>query len=305
MANQQPFIQSLWFDDQAEEAATFYTSIFPDSSIGDITKYGAAGYETHKRPEGSVMTVEFKLSNLPFLGLNGGPLFKFHPSISYFVVCETDEETDSLWQKLSAGGMVMMALDKYDWSEKYGFLADKYGLCWQISKGKLSDTNGQKLTPSLLFVGDQAGRAEEALNLYTSIFDNSTIRGILKNGPGEQNPEGAVKHAQFNLAGQEFMIMESFADAHDFSFNEAISFTIPCQTQAEIDYYWNKLTENGGEESMCGWLKDRFGVSWQVEPVQLGQMLKSKDKEKVARVTNAFLRMRKFDLKKLEAAFEG
>lgn len=304
MANQQLFVHCLWYDDQAEEAAKFYTSIFPNSGIGDITRYGAAGYETHKRPEGSVMTIEFNLSNLQFLGLNGGPVFKSNPSISYFVVCETAEETDALWQKLAEGGMVMMALDKYDWSEKYGFLTDKYGLSWQISQGKLSDTNGQKITPSLLFVGDQAGRTEEALNLYTSIFKDSAIRGVMKNGPGEQDPEGTVKHAQFNIAGQEFMIMDSFA-AHKFAFNEAISFVIPCHTQDEIDYYWNKLTENGGEESMCGWLKDKFGVSWQVEPVQLGQMLKSKDKAKTERVTNAFLRMKKFDLKKLEAAFEG
>ncbi len=96
MANEQLFTHCLWYDDQAEEAAKFYTSVFPDSGMDDITRYGAAGYETHKRPEGSVMTVEFRLSNLKFLGLNGGPLFKFNPSISYFVVCETAEETDTL-----------------------------------------------------------------------------------------------------------------------------------------------------------------------------------------------------------------
>ncbi|AXY78833.1 VOC family protein [Paraflavitalea soli] len=298
-----PFINCLWFDDQAEEAARFYTTVFPNSGIDDITRYGAAGYEIHKRPEGSVMTVEFHVSNLKFMGLNGGPLFKFNPSISYFVVCETAAETDTLWQKLSEGGKVLMELDKYDWSEKFGWVQDRYGLSWQVSLGKLSDTNGQQITPSIMYVQEQAGRAEEAIRFYTSIFEGSAIRGIRKNGPGENEPEGSVKHAQFNLAGQEFMAMDS-ALQHPFTFNEAISFVIHCDTQAEIDYYWNKLTEDG-QESSCGWLKDKFGVSWQVEPIQLVEMLKSPDKEKTERVTNAYLRMKKFDLPKLEAAFEG
>lgn len=303
MAIKQPFTNCLWFDDQAEEAAQFYTSLFPDSGIDAVTRYGAAGYEIHKRPEGSVMTVEFRLSGMKFMGLNGGPHFKFNPSISYFVVCETAAETDELWKKLSEGGMVLMELDKYDWSEKYGWVQDRYGLSWQLSLGKLADTNGQKITPFIMYVQEQAGRAEEAVRFYTSIFEGSEIRGMLKNGPGGNEPEGTVKHAQFNLAGQEFMAMDS--KPHHFFFNEAISFVIACKTQQEIDYYWNKLTEDGGQESVCGWLKDKFGVSWQVEPIQLAEMLKSPDKEKVERVTNAFLKMKKFDLKKLEAAFEG
>lgn len=304
MAIQQPFTHCLWFDDQAEEAARFYTSVFPDSGIDYITRYGAAGYEIHKRPEGSVMTVEFRLGGIKFMGLNGGPYFKINPSVSFFVVCETAAETDALWGKLSEGGMVMMALGKYDWSEKYGFVQDRFGVSWQISQGKLKDTNGQKITPSLMYVKEQAGRAEEAVRFYTSVFEGSAIRGILKNGPGENEPEGMVKHAQFNLAGQEFMAMDSTMD-HSFSFNEGVSFVVPCKTQPEIDYYWNKLTEDGGQGGPCGWLKDKFGVSWQVEPIQLAQMLKNPDKEKTERVTNAFLKMKKFDLQKLEDAFEG
>jgi predicted 3-demethylubiquinone-9 3-methyltransferase (glyoxalase superfamily) len=304
MANQQAFTSCLWFDDQAEQAANFYTSIFPDSGIDFITRYGAAGYDIHKRPEGTVMTVEFRLSGLKFVGLNGGPLFRFNPSISYFVVCETRAETEALWNNLSDGGVVLMALDKYDWSEQYGWVQDQYGLSWQVSTGKLADTNGQKITPFIMYVQEQAGRAEEAIRFYTSVFEGSAIRGILKNGPGEQDPEGAVKHAQFNLAGQEFMAMDS-AMAHQFSFNEAISFIVSCKTQEEIDHYWNKLIEGGGQGSNCGWLKDKFGVSWQVQPEQLVEMLKSKDEDKKERVTNAFLQMKKFNIQKLEAAFDG
>jgi predicted 3-demethylubiquinone-9 3-methyltransferase (glyoxalase superfamily) len=304
MTNQQLFTNCLWFDDQAEEAAKFYTSIFPQSGIGDITKYGKEGFEIHKRPEGSVMTVEFRLGGMSFLGLNGGPVFTPNPTISYFVVCETEAETDTLWKNLAEGGMVLMEMDKYPWSEKYGWVQDRYGISWQVSLGKLSDTNGQIITPSLMFVKEQAGRAEEAIQFYSAIFKNSLTRGISRNGPGEENPEGMVRHAQFNLAGQEFMIMDSAA-AHNFSFNEGISIVVHCKDQKEIDYYWEQLTAGGGQESECGWLKDKFGVSWQVVPVQLIQMLKSPDKEKTERVMKAFMQMQKFDLEKLEAAYEG
>lgn len=303
MTTQQAFTNCLWFDGQAEEAAEFYTSVFPDSGIGSITRYTAAGHEIHQQPEGSVMTVEFRLSGTKFLGLNGGPDFRFNPSISFFVVCETAAETEALWNSLAEGGMVLMALDKYDWSEQYGWVQDRYGLSWQLTTGKLTDTNNQKITPFIMYVKEQAGRAEEAIRFYTSIFEGSSVKGILKNGPGEQDPEGMVKHAQFNLAGQEFMAMDSTA-AHAFFFNEAISFIVPCKTQQEIDYYWNKLTE-GGQESSCGWLKDKFGVSWQVVPGQLAEMLESNDREKVERVINTYQQMIKVDLQKLEAAYEG
>jgi predicted 3-demethylubiquinone-9 3-methyltransferase (glyoxalase superfamily) len=294
----------LWFDSEAEEAALFYTSIFADSHMGSIAKYGKEGFEIHGRPEGSVMVAEFDLSGEKFVAINGGPLFTFNPSISYFAVCETIEETDQLWEKLLEGGKAIMPYQKYDWSEKYGWLTDRYGLSWQISYGKISDV-GQKITPSFLFVGDQYGRAEEAIDFYTAIFKDSYVDGISRYPAGGEDREGAVAHAQFALAGQKFMIMESAAKEHTFSFNEAISIIINCDSQEDIDYYWEQLIADGGTPSQCGWLKDKFGVSWQVDSTELGQMLKDKDKEKVARVTNAFLRMQKFDIAKLREAFEG
>jgi len=294
----------LWFDSQAEEAAKFYTSVFPDSRLGDIVRYGKEGFEIHGRPEGSVMVVEFELSGEKFVAINGGPLFTFNPSLSYFVVCETMEEADRTWNTLLENGKEMMPYQRYEWSEKYGWLSDRYGLSWQVSYGKISDV-GQKITPSFLFVGEQCGRAEEAIEFYTSVFKNSSVEGILKHPSGGVEREGTVAHAQFRLAGQVFMIMESAMKEHNFNFNEAISIIVNCQTQKEIDYYWEKLTADGGKESQCGWVKDKFGVSWQVESVELTRMLKDRNKEKVARVTNAFLHMKKFDVAKLREAFEG
>ncbi len=298
----QKIIPNLWYDDQAQEAAEFYTSLFNDSSIGNITHYSQVGYEIHGRPEGSIMTVEFELAGYRFIGLNGGPHFKFTPAISFFVVCETEKEIDKLWKELSDGGMALMELDTYDWSEKYGWVQDRYGLTWQLSLGKLEDV-GQKITPCLMFVSEQ-GRAEEAVNFYTDLFNGSEIEGILRYGEGEDQPEGAVKHAQFELAGEVFMAMDTSPKHADFSFNEAISLLIECETQDEIDSYWDNLSSDPKAEQ-CGWLKDRFGVSWQVSPTILNEMLRDSDREKVDRLTRAFLQMKKFDIQKLKQAFEG
>lgn len=299
----QKIIPHLWFDSEAEEAVQFYTSLFPGSKTGHITHYGKEGFEIHGQPEGKVLTVEFELGGCQFMALNGGPLFKFTPAISFFVVCETAEEIDTLWQRLSEGGKALMDLDKYDWSEKYGWVQDRYGLSWQISLGRMEDVEGQKITPTLMYVGDH-GMAEEALNLYTTVFKGSDITGISRYGPGTDQPEGTVMHAQFKLNGEVFMAMDSSSKYADFTFNEAISLLIECESQEEVDYFWNKLSE-GGEEGSCGWLKDKFGVSWQVSPTVLHKMLLDKDPEKVARVTKAFLQMKKFDIEQLEKVYRG
>ncbi len=291
----------LWFDNQAEEAAKFYTSLFKNGKIGRIARYGKEGYEIHGREAGSVMTVEFELAGYQFIGLNARPIFNFTPAISFYVVCETEVEVDALWQKLSQDGTTLMPLQKYDWSAKYGWLLDKYGLSWQLSLGKKADV-GQTITPFLMFVGKQSGRAEEALRLYTSVFKNSDVVGILRYGPGETDPEGTVKHAQFRLNGEVFMVMDS-ALQHPFTFTEAISFVVNCKTQEEVDYFWEKLSA-GGEKSRCGWLKDKFGVSWQVVPTIVGELLQDQDAGKAGRVMQAALQMDKIDIKTLKQAYE-
>ena len=302
MPKQQPIISvGLWFDHQAEEAANFYKSIFPGSSIDQIVRYGNEGQEIHGGKPGSVMVVNFQLARLPFQAINGGPIFKINPSISIYVLTESERETDAIWNKLSQGGTVLMELGKYDWSDKFGWVQDKYGLTWQIGMGKLSDV-GQKLTPFLMYVGDKAGRAEEAMKCYMQIFKSSLIDGIMKHPKGGSEPEGHVMHAQFKLADSKFMVSDSTAD-HNFSFNEAVSIIVDCKDQREVDHYWNSLIADGGKESMCGWLFDKFGVAWQINPRRLTEMLTDKDQKKVDRVTKAFMKMRKFDLAALEKAF--
>ena len=191
-----------------------------------------------------------------------------------------------------------MPLDKYPWSEKYGWINDKFGISWQIALGKLSDV-GQKITPCLMFTGKQYGRADEAIAHYSSIFKNVIVDGILRYGANElPDQEGKVKHAQFALNDQKFMIMESAAP-HNFTFTEGISLTIHCETQKEIDYYWEKLTESGAE-SMCGWLKDKFGVSWQIIPTVLNKIMS--DPAKAGKAAQAFMAMRKLNIEQIVQA---
>ena len=281
----------LWFDQQAEEAAHFYTSIFKNSEIGRVVRNGEAA-----------MVVDFSLDGQRFSALNGGPRFKFNPSGSFFVVCETAAETDSVWQSLAEGGKVMIPLDAYPWSEKYGWVQDRFGLSWQISLGKMEDV-GQKFTPSLLFTGEQRGRGEAAVHFYTALFDDASITGILHYGPGEPGPEGTVKHAQFRLNGQTFMAMDNPME-ETFTFNEALSFVVNCGTQDEVDYFWEKLTADGGSESQCGWLKDKFGLSWQIVPEALPKLLSDPDPEKAQRAMAALMQMRKIEIHKLTEAPE-
>jgi len=276
-----PIYPCLWFDGNAKTAAEFYCSVFENTAIST------------ENP----LVVTFESAGQKFMLLNGGPHFKLNPSISFFVVFEAIEEVDKTWEKLLNGGSVLMPLDKYEWSEKYGWIQDKFGVNWQLSAGKLEDV-GQKFTPSLLFTNTMAGKAEQAVQFYTSVFANSSVRGILKYTADDQDIEGNVKHAQFSLGNQVFMAMDS-SWPHEFSFNEAISLVVDCETQQEIDYYWGKLSAVP-EAEQCGWLKDQFGVSWQIVPVILGELMS--DLSRSERVINAFMQMKKFDIEKLKNA---
>jgi predicted 3-demethylubiquinone-9 3-methyltransferase (glyoxalase superfamily) len=295
----------LWFDREGEEATNFYVSVFKNSRFGNVTRYTKAGFDVHHMPEGTVMTTEFEIEGVRFVALNGGPIFKFNPSISFLVACDTKEEVEDLWAKLSqSGGPALMELGSYPMSERYGWLQDKYGLSWQLMYVK-DRVIKQKLVPTLMFTEGQSGKAEMAVNLYTNIFQNSAIDHIVRYGNGEQpDKEGTVRHAGFTLEGQEFAAIDS-ARVHNFTFNEAISFMIQCQTQKEIDHYWGRFTSDGGQEGACGWLKDKFGVSWQIAPTILNEMLRDSDPEKVTRVTNAFLNMKKFNISELRRAYRG
>ena len=158
-------------------------------------------------------------------------------------------------------------------------------------------TTAQKITPMLWFNDN----AEQAVNFYTSLFPNSKILSIERYGEAGPGPEGSVMTASFQIAGQQFVALNG---GPHFKFTEAISWVIYCDSQEEVDRYWEKLTADGGEESQCGWLKDKYGMSWQVTPRVLIQLIQDPDKEKANRVFQAMLTMKKIEIPKLLEAAE-
>jgi predicted 3-demethylubiquinone-9 3-methyltransferase (glyoxalase superfamily) len=295
----------LWFDKQAREAAELYVSLLPDSRISNVNTLSGT-------PSGDCDIVSFKLAGLPFMAISAGPLFRFNPSVSFHIRCSTKEEVDALWEKLSPGGKVLMPLDAYPFSARFGWLEDRYGLSWQVIHVS-GDPAGQKLTPALMFVGKMCGKAEEAINFYASVFkgapgqanDGQTKANVLaRYGKGDEpDKDGTARYAQFSLLGYEFAAMDS-AHEHKFAFNEAISFLVPCDTQEEIDYFWAKLSADPKAEQ-CGWLKDQYGLSWQITPVVMQEFLGGNDKKQAERVVQAFLKMKKFDIAELKRAAAG
>ncbi len=286
----------LWFDKEAREAAEFYTSIFENSKITDVKTL-------HGTPSGDTDVVSIELLEQKFSLISAGPLFKFNPSISFLVARDTEQEVDSLWNELSKGGKTLMDLGKYPFSGRYGWIQDKYGLSWQLMFSG-DRTARQRIVPTLMFVDKVVGRAEEAVTFYASVFRNARVGDILRYGKGEEpNTVGTVKHVAFTLEGQEFAGMDS-ARQHNFGFNEAISFMVHCETQRDVDYYWERLSADPRAEQ-CGWLKDKYGLSWQIVPKAMTEMLQDEDEARTARVTEAFLKMKKIDIEALRKAYNG
>jgi predicted 3-demethylubiquinone-9 3-methyltransferase (glyoxalase superfamily) len=284
----------LWFDNRAEEAARFYTSLFENSKIVQTVMYGDHG----PQQKGTVMTVAFTLQGQDFTALNGGPAFPITPAISFYVSCKTEKEVDILWKKMPEGGNVLMELQEYPFSKKFGWVADRFGVSWQLSLSGSSTA----IAPFFMFTGKQHGKAEEAMSFYASLFESSRIDHIERYGAGQQEPEGTVKHASFTLAGQDFMAIDSNAP-HPFTFTPGISLFVSCQTQEEIDRLWDKLAK-GGEEVQCGWITDKYGVSWQIVPANLGDLLGDGTSPRADRVMKKLLTMIKLDMKELQRAAE-
>ncbi|WP_214833303.1 MULTISPECIES: VOC family protein [unclassified Exiguobacterium] len=291
----QPIIPCIWFEDDVEAIAEWYVSKFPDSFVDYTTKLSDT-------PSGETTVVTVSLAGQFFQLLGAGPLKERNPSISYMVTFPTSEEVETLWNELMDGAEVLMPLDTYDFSERYGWLTDKHGVSWQIMHSGGMDI--QTVTPCFLFVGDVFGRAEAAMNDWISTFPDSyvledhLIRYEATDGP---ELEGKLNYARFVLSGREFVAMDS-VENHQFAFNEMQSLIAFCESQAEIDDYWAKLSAVP-EAEQCGWLQDRYGVSWQIVPWEMEEMLTTGTKEQLARVTQAFLPMKKIDVAALRNVY--
>ena len=294
-------VPCLWFDDQAQEAAQFYTRTFGEGRILATSHYPSSFDSPTGQPRGSVLTVDFEVLGRRFTALNGGPTFQINPSISFFVQTETPARTDALCAELGQGGKVLMAPDKYPWSERYGWVQDRYGVSWQVMTSRRAPGHAA-IVPCLMFAEAQHGRAEEAMQAYTAAFPDSRIVDVQRYG-ADRGPQGKVVHGRFVLAGQDFTAMDSH-DARGATFNEGVSLAVMCQDQAEVDTYWTRLSR-GGRPGVCGWLKDAFGLSWQIVPARVSEWMASGDAPASERAFRAMLGMTKLDVGRLEAAFAG
>lgn len=299
----QKIVPHLWFDKQAKQASKFYCSVFPNSKI-------VSSKVLHDTPSGDCDVVTFNLNGHDFMAISAGPLFTINPSVSFMLNFDPSQDGQAkqhlqdLWNQLVDGGKVLMPLQAYPFSKLYGWVQDKFGVSWQLI---LTNPEGEPrpfITPSLMFAGKSTNQAEEAMNFYLSVFKNTKpgtlARYTQATGPAKQ---GSVMFADFQLENQWFAVMDSGVE-QTFSFSEGLSLLITCNNQEEIDYYWERLSAVP-EAEQCGWLKDKFGMVWQVSPKVLGEMLEKGTPQQVARVTQTFLKMKKFDIAQLEAAYQA
>lgn len=270
----------LWFDQNAMEAADFYCTLFHDAKI----------------LQDSGMVCTFELEGTKFMAINGGPMFSMNQAVSYYYYASSAEEVQRFYNALIRGGEVLMPLDTYDWAEKYAWVIDKFGVSWQMDMSPIN--NAQKIVPCLLFGNEKKSFVKEARDFYLTIFKKPMFLMEAPFPNESPMPKGSLLFTQFKLADFIFNAMSNPSD-QDFDFGHGNSFVIECEDQAEIDHYWEALGK-GGEFEMCGWLKDSYGVSWQVIPKVLGKLMS--DPNKAPKVMAAFMKMKKFDIATLENA---
>lgn len=296
--NYQKIVPHLWFDKKAEEAARWYTSIFPGSKI-------IGTHTLQDTPSGDVKQVSFDLMNYRFMAMSAGPHATKNPSISFIVQVNKNntELVDKLYKRLKEGGKVLMPLDKYPFNDKFAWVEDKYGVSWQLTLRE-HRSGKHNIVPSLMFANHNKGKAKDAMALYVDTFKKSEHLAEM-NYPEGAAPDGQdlIMNAEARLGKKRFAFQDSI-EKHDFNFSEGISLLVKCDNQKEIDRYWEKLSAVPEAEE-CGWLKDKFGVSWQIVPKVMDDMLEKGTPEQIDRVTEAFLQMKKFDIETLEAAYEG
>ena len=280
----------LWFNGDGKEAADFYCEIFNGKITADTP-----------------VVINIELFGQKLMFLNAGPQFEKNASISFTILCETEDEVQQYWNELIKNGVILMDLAEYPWSKKYGWVRDQFGVTWQIYLGE--KLGNQNIIPTLMFIHQNNGKAQKAIEFYTSVFPNSKIGGILKYGEaiGDENHEVAenVQHADFEIDHYTMFCMDN-SHNHEFDFNEGISMVVMTDDQIQTDHLWNSLLLDGGRESMCGWLKDQFGVSWQIVPKRLLELMNDFDQpQKAQKVVEAMMSMQKIVIADLENAYNS
>lgn len=278
----------LWCDNNAAEVAAFYEQALRAKILINTP-----------------VVVHIEVAGQRIMLLNGGPMFEKNASVSLMIICNSAEELNQYWNALAQEGMALMPLDAYPFADRYGWIRDKYGMTWQLyfKEGYMPE---QRITPTLMFVNENNGKAKEAMECYTNIFPDSGIDGIMyyKDGEGGDEPDH-IQHAEFRISNYKLACMDSSLE-HRFNFSEGISMVVMTKDQKETDQLWNKLTADGGSESMCGWLKDKFGLSWQIVPKRLAELMGDQKNPSGAKAAmEAMLQMKKIVIADLEAAYNN
>jgi predicted 3-demethylubiquinone-9 3-methyltransferase (glyoxalase superfamily) len=278
----QKIVPNIWFTENAEEAGAFYASVFPDATSAVGARYPDELPEWQASFAGKVLMADLTINGYTFVLINAGPEFRANPAISFMLnfdplLFDDDEEAarrrlDQTWAALSDGGTVLMELGEYPFSKRYGWVEDRYGVSWQLL---LTDPAGDPrpfLVPQLMFSGPVQNKAQEAAEYYASVFDDARV-GFIADYPEQTGPAdaGSVMFGEFQIAGQYFSMMDSGRE-QDFTFTPGVSLEVRCADQAEIDRLWDALSAVP-EAEQCGWLTDRYGVSWQIVPANMGELM--------------------------------
>lgn len=280
----------LWYDENAKKAAEFYCSIFGGKIVSETE-----------------VVVNVDLLGQKIMLLNGGPYFKKNASVSFTVIVYSEEEAQKFWDMLSVNGDVIMEFSSFPWSKMYGMVKDQYDVTWQILLKEMGNEKDQRIIPNLMFLHQNNGSANEAIDFYTNVFPSSTKGKVLKYGDisGNENDEvGNILHASFEIFGYTLFCMDS-SSTHQYNFNEGVSMVVMTDDQEETDNLWTSLITKGGTESRCGWLKDRFGLSWQIIPKKLIELMGNPHREKAQRVVEAMMKMKKIVIADLETAYNS
>ncbi len=275
---------TIWFDGNAGEAVEFYTSVFgAGSAVLNTTPYPETGLPDFQRDRaGQLLVAEFSLRGHRLTALNAGDEFAPTPAISFMLNFDplhySDEQAaradlDTLWQQLAADGKVLMPLQEYEFSARYGWVQDRYGVSWQLILTNPEGDPRPFLIPALMFGGPHQNQAADAVDYWTHVFSNSSI-GAQFHYPQPTGPATpkSLMFSEFTLEGQWFVATDSAVE-QEFTFTEGVSLLIACEDQAEIDRFWTALSAVP-EAEQCGWCTDQFGVSWQIVPKNINHLLK-------------------------------
>lgn len=278
----QKIVPNIWFDRNADEAGAFYTDVFPGATATIGARYPDDVPEWQSDFAGKTLTIDLTIDGYLLTLINAGDEFRPNGSVSFmlnFDPLRTDGDRDAAraaldqtWAKLSDGGTVLMDLGEYPFSPHYGWVQDRFGVNWQLLLTNPEGDPRPFVIPQLMFCGPVENLAREAATFYSSIFPDAEV-GFIAPYPQQTGPAdaGSVMFGEFRLADQWFSMMDSAVE-QDFTFTCGVSLEVRCADQAEIDMFWNTLS-SAPEAEQCGWLADRYGLSWQIVPENMGELM--------------------------------